>query len=225
MSEREPVVAIDGPVGAGKSTVARRVAERLGFTLIPTGAMYRAVALSVARAAIAPTDDAALARHLASVTVSVRGARVLLDGEDVTDAVRSPEIGRLTSDLSTRPAVRGKLTPLQRAAAAPGGAVLEGRDTGTVVCPDAEVKVFLTASLESRARRRQAELAAMGVAADLEAVRAEVRARDRQDTGRALAPLTAAADAITLDTSDLTVAEVVGRIVDAVERCRCCTRS
>ncbi|HZF02862.1 MAG TPA: (d)CMP kinase, partial [Patescibacteria group bacterium] len=189
------VVTIDGPAGAGKTTVARRLAERLGYELIPTGAMYRALALSVLRAGISLDDTAALVRHLGPLDVTVEHGNVRLNGEDVTGAIRSQAVADATSTLSMRREVRDKVTPLQRRAAEPGGVVLEGRDTGTVVCPEADVKFFLTANLESRARRRHAEMAAQGMHADLDTVRDEVKVRDRQDTTRPLAPLAKAADA------------------------------
>ena len=216
MARRGLIVTIDGPAGAGKTTAARRLAERLGYTLIPTGAMYRAIALSVMRAGVSPDDAPALARHLATVDVTVEDGKVRLNGEDVTQAIRAQDVGQLTSLLTTRREVRDLATPLQRRAAEAGGVVLEGRDTGTVVCPDADVKFFLTASLESRARRRHAELEAQGIAADLDEVRDEIKDRDRQDTTRALAPLMKAPDAIELDTSDLSAGEVVERMMAAV---------
>jgi cytidylate kinase len=211
-----PVITIDGPAGAGKTTAARLLAERLGYTLVPTGAMYRALALSVIRAGVPPREGAELQAHLGPRAIVVTAGRVSLDGQDVTDAIRSREVARLTSDLTTFASVREKVTPLQREMAAAGGAVLEGRDTGTVVCPDAEVKFFLTASLEARARRRQAELAAAGTPAPLDAITAELRARDAQDETRALAPLRQAPDAVVLDTSDLTAEQVVERLLATI---------
>ena len=210
------VVTIDGPAGAGKTTVARWLAERLGYELIPTGAMYRALALSVLRAGISLDDTAALVRHLGPLDVTVEHGNVRLNGEDVTGAIRSQAVADATSTLSMRREVRDKVTPLQRRAAEPGGVVLEGRDTGTVVCPEADVKFFLTANLESRARRRHAEMAAQGMHADLDTVRDEVKVRDRQDTTRPLAPLAKAADAIEIDTSDLSIDEVVDRMATIV---------
>lgn len=217
MGPRGLVVTIDGPAGAGKTTVARRLAEQLGYELIPTGAMYRALALSILRADVPFEDAAALTRHLAPIDVRLDQGRVLLDGVDVTREIRTQAVADATSTLSMRREVRDKVTPLQRRAAEPGGVVLEGRDTGTVVCPQADVKFFLTASLESRARRRHAELAAQGISADLDVVRDDIKDRDRQDTTRALAPLVKAPDAIEIDTSDLTIEAVVERMLAAVD--------
>jgi cytidylate kinase len=222
--ERPPVITIDGPAGAGKSTAARTLAARLGYRLVDTGAMYRALAWSVARAGLPVEDTPALRRHLAAVEVKLDGDRVLVDGRDVTGEIRTREISDLTSRLTTLAAVRDRVTPLQREMAAAGGVVLEGRDTGTVVCPDADVKFYLDASDEARARRRQRELAARGTAVDLETVRDEIALRDRQDTTRALAPLRKAPDAVTVDTTDLDVEQVVELMQKAIGK-QCCTRS
>ncbi len=190
------LVAIDGPAGAGKSTVARAVAEALGFTYLDTGAMYRAAAL--ARAGRAEVD-------LAQVEIAFAGDRVLLDGEDVSVAIRTPEASQAASRLATDPAVREALVAKQRALIAGGDWVAEGRDIGTVVAPDAEVKVWLTAAAEERARRRDIPVA-------------EIVERDERDAGRAAAPMVAAADAVEVDTTGLPVTAVVLRIVGLVPR-------
>jgi len=223
-SGRRLVVTIDGPAGAGKSSVARALAARLGYRLIDTGAMYRALAWSVDRAGLPAEDGTALRRHLAAVDVRLDGDAVYVDGRDVSGEIRTPAISELTSRLTTLAAVRDKVTPLQRRLAAEGGVVLEGRDTGTVVCPDADVKFFLDASLEERARRRQAELGERGVDVDLGAVQADIHARDVQDTTRALAPLRKAADAIVIDTTALTREQVIESMLGEIKR-RCSTRS
>jgi cytidylate kinase len=214
------IVAIDGPAGAGKSTVARQLARRLGFEIIDTGAIYRSVALAARRAGIEWDDDEGLRKLLddglglafLSEPDSLE-QRVLLHGQDVTQAIRTPEITRGASAVSARPVVREKLLGLQRSLGleAPRGAVLEGRDIGTVVFPDAPVKFFLTASDEARAQRRHAELAEKGLHVPLQEVLADQRRRDKDDRERAIAPLRAASDAITIDTTGLDLAEVVDR--------------
>jgi CMP/dCMP kinase len=209
-----PIVAIDGPAGAGKSTVARELARRLGFTIVDTGAIYRAVALAARRAGIDWEDDAALGRLLDGEGFRLSFAddtRVLLDRDDVTEAIRTPEISRGASVVSARPVVRKKLLGLQRELGrrAPRGAVLEGRDIGTVVFPDADVKFFLTASDGARAARRQSELREKGHAVEVSEVLADQRRRDRDDTERAIAPLKPAADAIVVDTTDMDLGQVV----------------
>ena len=221
-----PIVAIDGPAGAGKSTVARRLADALDFVLVDTGAMYRAVALAATRAGISPSDEGAIG-PLAQSLVSGRalaferdaGVRVRLHGEDISDAIRAPRVGMDASTVSAYGRVRSALLDMQRQLGRDGGVVLEGRDIGTVVFPDAEVKFFLTARAEVRARRRFEELKAkkgIGAAVTFEQTLQEVRARDQQDTARALAPLRQAADAILLDDSDLSVDETVARMVAVV---------
>jgi CMP/dCMP kinase len=209
-----PIVAIDGPAGAGKSTVARQLARRLGFSIIDTGAIYRTVALVAARAGIAWDDDEGLRKLLdRGLGLSFEGERVLLDGEDVSEAIRTPEISRGASVVSARPVVREKLLGLQRELGrrAARGAVLEGRDIGTVVFPDADVKFFLTASDDARARRRYAELAGKGRPQALAEVLADQRQRDQDDTTRAIAPLRAAPDAVVVDTTDIDLDQVVDR--------------
>ena len=224
---RRPIVAIDGPAGAGKSTVARRLADVLGFVLVDTGATYRAVALAAKRRGI-PWGDAesvgALAREvverrgLAFERSAERGVRVLLDGEDVSDAIREPDMGMGASTVSTHRAVRDALLDLQRQAGRAGGVVLEGRDIGTVVFPDAEVKFFLTARPEVRARRRFDELVAKGATVTLEETLADVLRRDEQDTTRAVAPLRQAEDAMLVDDSDISIDETVARMAEQVRR-------
>jgi len=218
------IIAIDGPAGAGKSTVSTALARRLGYRLIDTGAMYRALAWSVAQAGLAAEDGPALRRHLDGIDVALDGDRVLVNERDVSGEIRTPLISALTSRLTMLAPIRAKVTPLQRRMAAAGGVVLEGRDTGTVVCPDADVKFYLDASDDERARRRQAELAARGVAMELPAVLDEIRTRDVQDKTRALAPLRKADDAISIDTTGLTADQVVNRMMQEIEQ-RCCTRS
>src|SRR3989442_3287006 len=159
---REPVITVDGPAAAGKSTVGRRLAERLGFRFIDTGAMYRALALSVDAAGLSPDDEAKLRAHLEGVDVRLRGDRLLLDGRDVTAEIRTPRISELTSRLTRLAAVREKITPLQRRAAAAGGGVLQGRDTRTVVWPGAAGEVYIDATLHERAPRRPAPPQAPG---------------------------------------------------------------
>jgi CMP/dCMP kinase len=227
VTARPFIVAIDGPAGAGKSTVARRLAARLGFALVDTGAIYRAVALAATRRGIALDDDGRLASLLPALEIHFApppsaGAppRVLLGAEDVSAEIRTPAMSLGASKVSGRPVVRAGLLELQRRLAlAPenAGAVLEGRDIGTVVFPAADAKFFLTATPEERARRRHAELVGKGVASSYDDVLADQRRRDRDDSERAIAPLRPAADAAVLDTSGVPLDEVVERIAHAVE--------
>ncbi|MDR7485396.1 MAG: (d)CMP kinase [Armatimonadota bacterium] len=220
MGRQRPVVAIDGPTAAGKSTVARGVARRLGLRYVDTGAMYRAVALAAIRRGIDPADGGALDALVGSVMVRFEsgpsGDRVYLDGEDVTAAIRAPEVSAAASVVSAVPRVRAAMVAQQRALAASGGVVMEGRDIGTVVLPDAEVKVFLDATLEARAKRRHDELRARGVEIDIEEIRRQEAERDRRDQTRALSPLRPAADAVILDTTAMTVDEVIDAVMRLV---------
>ena len=223
--KRPPVVTIDGPAAAGKSTAARELARRLGFTLVDTGALYRALTWAVKEAGVAVDDVPAVGKVLEKTTVDLEGGRVIVNGRDISAQLRTPELGMLTSKLTRLQVVRDKLTPLQRRLARAGGVVLEGRDTGSVVCPEAEVKFYLDADLDERARRRSEELAATGLPADYETVKAEVTQRDRQDMERDLAPLVRPEGALVLDSTALSPEAVVERMLDAVEQARCCTRS
>ena len=226
MSVPVRVVAIDGPSGAGKSTVARRVAERLGWTYIDTGAMYRAVGLKAHREGVALDDDAALERLCRRTEIAFRrdprqGLRILLDGRDVSEAIREHHVSDLASRVSARRPVREAMGRYQRALGEARPSVLEGRDIGTVIFPDALLKVFLTASPEERARRRTEELRRRGQDARYEEVLRDIQRRDANDSSRAHAPLRAAPDAVHLDTTGLTVEEVVERILALVtERLR-----
>jgi cytidylate kinase len=234
---RPPIVAIDGPAGAGKSTVARRLADALGFVLVDTGAMYRVVALAAERAGIPWSDGPRLGALAASLVEesalsferdpsSTRGVRVKLRGEDVSEAIRTAPMGMGASTVSAHPEVRAALLDLQRQAGAKGGVVLEGRDIGSVVFPDAEAKFFLTARPEVRAKRRFDELMAKGGSAagagkeplTLEATLEDVRRRDAQDMGRAIAPLKQADGAVLVDSSDMSIDAAVAAMVAHVRQ-------
>ncbi len=213
-----PVIAIDGPGGAGKGTVARAVASRLGWQLLDSGALYRLVALAALRAGL-PLDDtdrlAELARGLAVEFDTAAGAeRILLAGEDVTEAIRDERCGRVASRVAAIPAVRAALVDRQRAFRRPPGLVADGRDMGTVVFPDAGLKVFLTASVEERARRRYKQLKEKGIDVSLPALSRELADRDRRDSEREVAPLRPSPDARVLDTTQMTIDAVVARILE-----------
>jgi cytidylate kinase len=218
----EPVVAIDGPAGAGKSTAARRLAAELGYVLVDTGALYRAVALAAREKGVDWDDGAQLGEVTRSLQLSFQPGeqgrpRVFVEGRDRSDDIRTPVISRGASNVSKHPEVREALLGIQRELGSSGGVVLEGRDIGTVVFPDAEVKVFLTASAEERARRRVDELQQRGTDVGYEDTLSDIRARDAQDSARPVAPLRQADDAVVLDTSQLDADEVVARLVDIVQ--------
>ena len=201
-------VAIDGPSGAGKSTLARAAAGRLGYVYVDTGAIYRTIGYHILKAGVDPKNGAAVAAELPELRVEMRyGAdglqRMYLNGEDVTDAIRLPEVSRYASDVSAHPAVRSYLLEMQRELARTHSVIMDGRDIGTVVLPDAQVKVFLTASAEARAQRRVRELEQRGTPQPYEQVLSEIQQRDYNDTHRATAPLRQADDAVVLDTTDL----------------------
>jgi cytidylate kinase len=219
MKRARPIVAIDGPVGAGKSTAAARLARALGFEYVNTGAMYRAVALAAQAARIGEDDPEAerkLDALLEKTRIEFSGGRIMLDGRDVSGAIAAPAVGEAASRLSTLGAVRARMRELQQAAGARGGVVMEGRDIGTAVFPDAECKFFLDASAEVRAERRFRELGARGVAISRAEVLAQLRERDRRDSERALAPLRPAPDAVLIDSSARTIDEVVALMVERV---------
>ena len=213
------VIAIDGPSGAGKSTAGRILAARLGYVFLDTGAMYRALALLALRRGVpleAGEELAALARE-ARIDLAPAGEAVSLDGEDVTAAIRSREVSAAASRVSVHPSVRREMVARQREMGRAGGVVLDGRDIGTAVFPDADVKFYVDADPAQRARRRHEELAAAGVASDLRAIEVEIRNRDRVDTTRADSPLRRAADAVHVDTTGLSPDDVVARLLEVVE--------
>jgi CMP/dCMP kinase len=219
----EVVVAIDGPAGTGKSSVSRGVARELGARYLDTGAMYRIVTLAVLRAGFDPADAEAVASASAVAELSVsydsEDVRCYLAGEDVSMEIRGDDVTRAVSAVSSVPAVRARLVELQRRLTeGPGSVVVEGRDIGTVVLPCAPVKIFLTASAETRARRRNDQNVAAGLADAYDAVLADVRRRDHLDSTRAVSPLRAAEDAVVVDTSDMTETEVIVHLLELVKQ-------
>jgi cytidylate kinase len=207
-----PVIAIDGPTASGKGTVAQRVARALGFRYLDSGALYRLVALRALRDGVAADDVA----RLTALAQSLRPAfddRIVLDGEDVTDAIRAEAVGNLASRIAVHAPLRAALLDLQKGFRCAPGLVADGRDMGTVVFPDAQLKVYLTASVEARAERRHKQLSEKGITANIAALLQDLRERDARDSRRSAAPLKAAEDAYQLDSSGLTIDEVVDQIV------------
>ena len=225
MIEARVVVAIDGPAGTGKSSVSRAVARALGARYVDTGAMYRMVTLAVLRAGVNPADAAAVESIASTVQMSVDydddGDRYYIAAEDVSIEIRGDAVTRAVSAVSSVPVVRARLVELQRVMAdSPSGVVVEGRDIGTVVLPDAPVKIFLTASAETRARRRNDQNIVAGGTDDYDAVLADVRRRDHLDSTRPVSPLRAAPDAVVVDTSDMSETQVIAHVLTLVEQRR-----
>lgn len=211
-------IAVDGPSGAGKSTVAKALAEKLNIDYIDTGAMYRAVALKILKAETDIYNQEALSSMLGATVVDFTGGRTYLDGEDVSDKIRSPEVTKMASDASAIPAVREKLVGLQQSMGRERSVVLDGRDIGTNVFPRARYKVFINASLDERARRRWNELKEKDQEADFLAIREHIRERDYNDSHRALNPLMKASDAVEIDTTDMTVNQVIDTVLELMDK-------
>ncbi|MDP8221881.1 MAG: (d)CMP kinase [Candidatus Lernaella stagnicola] len=225
MTRRQPIVAIDGPSGAGKSTISKLVAERLGFVYLDTGAMYRCVGWLSLEQGIDPLDEAAVATLLEDLQIQfVRNEdgdqRVVCNGRDITSAIREHRVSQAASKASSLPRVREKLVAMQRDMGVAGGVVMEGRDIGTNVFPDAEIKVFLTATAEERARRRVKQLVIAGREADFDAILADQIERDRRDSQRDLNPLVQAADAVVVDSTEWSIDRVVSHITALAEAAR-----
>lgn len=215
-------IAIDGPAGAGKSTIARLVAKDLGLRYVDTGAMYRAVTLEALRRGVDTTDEEALVRVVTSIDLNIvfqgdQGNLVYLDGEDVTELIRQPNVTALVSEVSTHKKVREFIVALQDQIGRQGSVVMDGRDIGTVVMPDADWKIFLQATVEERAKRRASELERRGLSVDLEELKEQIRRRDHLDSTRDNSPLKRADDALEIDTTSLNVAEVVQKLLGLIK--------
>ena len=213
MTDRIPVITLDGPAASGKGTIAERVAQALGFHYLDSGALYRIATLNALKKGVPLDDAAALTAAAEQLAPRFEGGRILLDGEDVTTAIRSEEVSAATSRIAVVPGVRAALFALQKNAARLPGLVADGRDMGTVVFPDAPLKVFITASARVRAERRYRQLIGRGETADLEALTRDLEERDRRDSQRATAPLRPAEDAKVLDTSEMGIEEVVKKVL------------
>jgi cytidylate kinase len=213
-SKRIPVIAIDGPTASGKGTVAQLVADRLGFHYLDSGALYRLAAFSALRENISPTDEAAVARLAARMPCRFVGGKVLLAEEDVSDAIRTEHAGNMASRIAAMPSVRQALTSLQLSFRREPGLVADGRDMGTVIFPDADLKVYLTASVDTRANRRHKQLIDKGFSANIIDLRRDLEERDQRDSQRAAAPLKPADDACLLDTSDIGIEAAVQRVLE-----------
>jgi len=222
MNKKRLVIAIDGPSGAGKSTTARLLAERLGYIYIDTGAMYRAVGWKTRREGIDPEDEEKLEDLCRRTEVAIKqdnsDPRFYVDGQDVTGELRTPEMGMTASAVSKSPSVRARLLTLQRELGKNGGVVMDGRDIGTVVFPGADVKFYLDAGAEERGRRRHRELREKGMDVELGRITRELADRDRQDSGRSLAPLRRADDALLIDTTSMNIDEVVNAMMAYIEK-------
>ncbi|HQR20261.1 MAG TPA: (d)CMP kinase [Burkholderiaceae bacterium] len=214
MSPLPPVIAIDGPTASGKGTIAQRVADRLGFHYLDSGALYRLLAWKAVRCGIDPGDETGLARIAAGLQPRFRDGLIELDGIDVTDAIRTEDVSRAASQVAVHPAVRAALLALQRRSRMAPGLVADGRDMGTVVFPDASLKVFLTASVAARAERRHKQLIEKGISTNISSLSRDLEARDRRDAERSAAPLRPAEDAYQLDSSALTIDEVVDQVLN-----------
>jgi cytidylate kinase len=219
------VIAIDGPSGAGKSTVARLLAQRLGYIYIDTGAMYRSIGWKAKQEGIDPADESKLADLCERTEVTIKSdnadLRFFVDSRDVTGEIRTPEMGMMASAVSKSRAVRSRLLTLQRNLGRSGNVVMDGRDIGTVVFPDADVKFFLEASAEERGRRRYLELKQKGMDVDLDVITREIRERDQQDSGRAIAPLKKADDALLIDSSSMSIEQVLDRMLAEIAKVTC----
>ncbi|MGB3428574.1 MAG: (d)CMP kinase [Burkholderiaceae bacterium] len=214
MNASVPVIAIDGPTASGKGTIAERVARALGFRYLDSGALYRLVAWRALEQGVDTADEAALAGLAASMEPTFANGRIEVDGQDVTDAIRREEVSRAASQVAVHPRVRQALLDLQRSRRQAPGLVADGRDMGTVVFPDATLKVYLTASVDARAERRHKQLIDKGFPANIDTLSQELRARDQRDSERTASPLKPAEDAYQFDSSALTIEEVVAQVLD-----------